>query len=169
VHRRRLPIALGQTDSIRDGGMTIWLKRIFITTSIGGGVMGASAVSYTLVSLKEIREVVVAMIVIAFYAVGIVAGVVLAERSRNAIGLMTWFFALQIPIVDSDAISFHLSSMFSVSVVLRGLFTFDIAWFFGTEWQLSLLSESSKQGIGINIVALMMVLLVNRWGAAASR
>jgi hypothetical protein len=149
--------------------VTIWLKRIFITISIGGGVMGASAVSYTLVSLQGIREAVAAMVVIALYAVGIVAGVALAEGARNATGLLTWFFASQIPIVDSDAISFHLSSLLSVSVISRELLTLDIDWFFGTQWQLSLLTESTKQGVGINIVALLMVLLLNRWGAAASR
>jgi hypothetical protein len=133
---------------------------MLVTICIGGGVMGVSTVSYTLFSLDDARQVFAAVFVIALYAIGIVAGVTLAEGKRNAVRFMILFFAVQIPVVSSDVVSFSLSALLSASIIFRGLLTFDIAWFFGTQWTLSIFTESATSGIGINAVPVALIVFL---------
>jgi hypothetical protein len=138
-----------------------------ITICIGGGAIGASTVTYGLPGLAEARQVVAALIVIALYALGIIAGLALAEGKRNAIGLMIWFFAFQVPVVNSDIVSFGLSAPLGASIIFRGLFTFDVAWFFGSQWTLALFTPAATKGIGFNAVAVAFIIFLMTQGGTS--
>jgi hypothetical protein len=143
--------------------VAIWARRILILFCIGGGVMGVSTVSYSLFSLEGTATVVAALLVISIYVLGIVAGLALSEGRRNAMRLMMFFFAAQVPVVHSDVISFAVSALLSASLVLRELANFEAAWFFGTQWTFALWTRSEVHALGINAVpvALMVLLRMN--------
>jgi hypothetical protein len=82
----------------------------------------------------------------------------LVRRSASPLRALRVYFALQIPFISSPLIAYRFSTGFQTTIaIVQSRFAVD--WRLGSEGQFALFS-SAPWGVGLNIVALVIVLLL---------
>jgi hypothetical protein len=137
--------------------MNAWLRRLLLVLTIGGGFVG---VLLTIPFLAQADKVIAYVMVIAFvalYGYGIFLGLKLSEGVAPLRALRV-YFALQIPFISSPLVAYRFSTGFQTTIAI-GQSRLAVDWRLGSEGQFALFS-SAPLGIGLNIVALAIVLLL---------
>jgi FtsH-binding integral membrane protein len=139
--------------------MKPWLRRLHIILTIGGSFTGAVLTLQGFFTTKEANPLLYAMYVcfIGLYVYGIIAGLRFAEKEEDKKSLIV-FYWLQVPWISSPIIGYRFTSGFHIS----GAFIGDkMSGFFrlGSDWQFNLF-QAIPWGVGLNIFALVMVLLL---------
>ncbi len=135
--------------------MNVWLRRLLVLASIGGGSAGfAVAAREFLKADQNTLYYLVCVVVMIAYAAGIYGGIRLAERERDGPRWLFWFFLAQVPVVTSPVLSYLFWCGATVHVTLG---TNGFAWgaFVGSQWQISLLQfKHAAYAFGLNFFAL---------------
>lgn len=136
------------------------LRRLNIILTIGGGFLGIAFTLQAFFSAKESNPVFYAMLTafVALYAYGIFAGFRLIEKEETKHLIV--FYWLQVPWFSSPLLTYHLASGFFLSVSLID-WRFNAAFRLGSDWRFSLF-QSDPWGVGINLFALAMVIILHR-------
>jgi hypothetical protein len=137
--------------------MNAWFRRLLLILTIGGGFVG---LVLTISFFPQANKVIAYIMLLAFvglYGYGIFVGLKLSEGSAT-LGHLRLYFGIQIPFISSPVIAYQFCSGLQVTVAI-GQPGFSWGCRLGSEWKLAILS-SAPWGIGINFVALAIVLLL---------
>lgn len=138
--------------------MNIWLRRLHLLLTIGGGFTGAIVTLQALFAAQGAAPVYYVLLVVfaGLYGFGVITGLRFAETSQPTKSLVLYYF-LQVPWISSPLIAYRFAAGFHLSgAILNG----QLAGFFrvGSDWQFSLL-QAAPWGVGVNVFALAMGLL----------
>jgi hypothetical protein len=130
---------------------------------IGGGFIG---IALTAQSFSQADRVIVFIALLAFVCLnsyGIFLGVRLSE-GLAPLRHLRFYFMLQIPFISSPIIVYQFATGFQITIaIIQSALT--CGWHLGSEGQLAI-SSPAPWGIGINVVALaIVVLLYSRFAA----
>ncbi len=124
---------------------------------IGGGFIG---IALTAQSFSQADRVIVYIALLAFVCLngyGIFLGVRLSEGSAR-LRHLRFYFMLQIPFISSPIIVYQFATGLHVTVAIIQS-TLSCGWRLGSEGQLAI-SSSAPWGIGINVIAIAIVVLL---------
>ena len=141
--------------------MSLWIKRLHLVFTIGGGFAGF------VLSLSNIPGVIGAgfatLVLVtafaAFYAYAIVVGIRLVEGKPSRRHLI-FFYGAQLPVLSSPIFAYQLCAGAFVNVALIGT-SLNLNAQLGANFNTTLLQES-PWGIGMNLVAFAMLVVVAR-------
>ncbi len=141
--------------------MNTWIKRIHLVFTIGGGFTGFVVSLTALPSAlgQKVAAVVLVSTCAAFYVYAIVLGVRMAEGRASRSHLL-WFYGLQLLVVSSPLIAYQLSSGAHFNLGFIGS-SFNWNAQLGANYSVTLL-QNAPWGIGVNLIALTMFLIVSR-------
>jgi hypothetical protein len=148
--------------------MNPWMRRLHLVLTIGGGFLGFVLSLQMLFNQREANAIAYLLFAgfVGFYAFAIYIGFRLAEDPRVTPSLVA-FYWLQVPWVSSPLFAWRLSVGFHLSAGLIGG-QFSGTFRLGSEWQFSLL-RPAPWGLGLNIFALVMAIVVTRQLLAAAK
>lgn len=137
--------------------MNIWLRRLLLILTIGGGFVG---IALTIQFFTQADKVIAYVMLVAFsglYGYGIFVGIKLSE-GPPLLKHLRLYFGLQIPFISSPVIAYRFCSGLQATVAMVQS---SLKWDFrlGVEGQFAILS-SAPWGIGVNFVALAIVFLL---------
>jgi len=137
--------------------MNAWLRRLLLILTIGGGFVGITLTAPFFFHVDKVIAYGALLVFVALYGYGIFLGVKLSEGSAP-LPHLRFYFGLQIPFLSSPVIAYRFSTglQATIAIIQPGV-RFD--WRLGSEGQFAILS-SEPWGIGINIFALAIVLLL---------
>lgn len=140
--------------------MNPWLRRLYIILTVGGGFTGVAVTLQVFLSFDESDWMIDVLYLgsIGLYTYGIFAGLRFAENERDKKHLIL-FYWLQVPWISSPILGYRFTSGFHLSGIfierdLKGFFRI------GSDWQFNIVNTSLPWGIGLNIFALIMVLIL---------
>jgi len=147
--------------------MNNWIKRLLIVFEIGGGFLGLSVASQNLLS-NELNSTskIISAIFAGLFALGIVAGVMLAENRKSAFRFSLLYQILQIPQFVSPVLTYVFTSGFMLGV--HAQLTLDDVKFgastrLGSEFQFHFF-QGIYPGrpfiVGINLVAVVFLIIL---------
>ena len=138
------------------------LRWTLLLFTIGGGFAGLIVVSSLWSQVHgQIFNLLILLILYGFFGLGILSGILLAENERLGLMFSALFLLLQVPFVFSSILVYDLMSGLGFRVHLVDN---DIGFFmrFGAQAQLFFLRKVPSSGVGINIVALILLFFVAR-------
>ena len=131
--------------------------------TIGGGFAGV-VVSLGTVSdsfRQSLLEGLLNVVVVLYFIYAIVIGIRLAEDRASRRSLF-WLYGVQVPVLSGPVIAYHLGLGAHVSVVALVGGSFDLSWWFGGQYNISIHDGDPLWGVGVNFVALGMYLITRR-------
>jgi hypothetical protein len=130
---------------------------LLLILTIGGGFVGLLLTAPFFFHVDKVVAYIALLAFVGLYGWGIFLGVRLSEGSASLRDLR-FYFALQIPFISSPVIEYRFATGFQVTIAMiqSGL---RCDWRLGSEGQLGI-SSQAPWGIGINIVAVAIVLLL---------
>lgn len=143
-------------------GRLFGMRKIHLILTIGGGFAGLAGTLPVLFAAKDANPIFYALnaAFMALYGYGLFAGLRLADRPEDKKHLLI-FYWLQVPWISSSLITFRFASGLDLSGGLIG-FQLKGVFYLGSNWQFSLLQIDAPWGIGVNALALLMVILLRR-------
>jgi hypothetical protein len=110
--------------------------------------------------IRSVRECVAICGLLAVYFVGVFGGII--QRDSGKANKPCIFFLLaQIPALQTPAITYHLISLFSYAIAFSNYpASLTFSWFFGTDWELSLLHSVAQNQYGVNLFPIGMLILL---------
>ena len=146
--------------------MNAWFRRLLLILTIGGGFVGITVTIQFFLHANKAIAYIVAVAFLGLYRYGIFVGFKLSEGSVPLRHLRL-YFALQVPLISSPLITYRFCSglQATVAIIQQG-FRWD--WRLGSAWQF-VIHSSAPWGVGINLVALAIVLLLNSRLAVAPK
>lgn len=148
--------------------MSIWLRLLIITATVGGGFMGLSlCIGILLRGISGLGSIVVFLAAVSIFGYILYAGLracAYPDEIANT-GLALW---LQVPWVTSPIISYRLSAGYSFSASYYPPVDFGFFFNLGSEFILNLL-RPDRWGIGVNFAAIILLLLLRRSVSASSQ
>jgi len=149
--------------------MKPWLRLTVVTLAIGGGFSGFSL---TIMRIPEVLKtqpvyLVIAFLFLALYAFVTASGIACVQKPERTAPLI-FSFAIQIPLISSAFITYRFFAGFHVTIGVTG------GGFFarcdlGSGWFCGLFQNPPPFGLGINLFALLMVVLLIRSHRAVLR
>ena len=135
--------------------MNIWIRRLFIITSIGGGFLGLAAnLAQLFRSGQAFSFYFLVTCASCVYAYGVFAGLKFVENEAVGMDLLSWFSFAQIPTITSPVLGYLLISGFSVWFAV-GNTGFHFNYYVGSSWTFSFLNiQEDNISIGVNFFAL---------------
>jgi hypothetical protein len=141
--------------------MKSWVKRIAGTFQIGGGFIGViqaiKSLLYANLSGTAYLLVVISCVVYAFI---LCAGILLFDEHGKSVRWSLWAQGLQIPFLSFPFFAYRFIAGFDANFYWIGN-QGGINYYFGSRWML-LIHGASTWGIGINIFALVLFILLWR-------
>lgn len=141
--------------------MKLWLRRLHLVLTIGGGFAGMVITLQAIFTAKGANPMfyVVLGTFVCLYGYGVFAGVRFAETPGDKTHLAI-FYWLQVLWISSPLIVYRFASGFHVSGAILGG---QLAGFLrvGSDWQFSLL-KAAPWGIRLNVFALVMAISAMR-------
>jgi hypothetical protein len=142
--------------------MNPWLRRLHLVLTIGGGFAGL-AVAFTTMGESFTQSLSDGFLIIGaalYFLCAVVVGVRIADGTASRASLL-WLYGVQVPLLSSPVIAYHLSLGAHVYVgVLGGSFYWNLQ--FGDHYSVSLGNGDLLWGIGVNLFALGMYLITDR-------
>lgn len=139
------------------------MRQLHLVLTIGGGFTGIVLTVAAVFNTKESNPLFYAMMLafIGLYSFGVYAGLQFADdRESKDLDLLIAYYWLQVPWLSSPVLSYRFASGFQVSGGWSGNQPFG-GFRLGSEWQFSL-AKAAPWGIGLNVFALVMVVLLMR-------
>jgi hypothetical protein len=144
------------------GLMTNWLRRVLGTLALGGSTLGCFIVITTLFTEQTLASRAILLLFFPLYVWGVWCGIQMLERHEDAMRTNSYFWAIQVPIVQSSVFSYAFSSG-----MLGG------AWFQFTPAKINFLgwlgsrfefgvNQDKPLALGLNFVALAVFLFLWR-------
>lgn len=147
--------------------MTNWMRRVVGTLALGGSTLGCFIVITTLFTEQALALRAVLLLVLPIYVWGVWCGIQMLERHEDAVRTNLVFWAIQVPIVQSAAFSYALSSG-----MLGGVwFQFSpakinfLGWL-GSRFEFGI-NQDKPLALGLNFAALAVCLLLWRYRDSA--
>jgi hypothetical protein len=142
--------------------MNPWLRRLHLVLTIGGGFAGL-AVAFTTMGESFRQSLPDGFLIVGaalYFLCAVVVGVRLADGAASRTSLL-WLYGVQVPILSSPVIAYHLSLGAHVYVgVLGGSLDWNLQ--FGDQYSVSLGNGDLSWGFGLNLFALAMYLITRR-------
>jgi hypothetical protein len=136
--------------------MNVWFRRLLLIL-IGGGFIGIALTAQAFPQSDRVIAYVALLAFVILNGYGIFLGVRLSDGSAPLRHLRL-YFALQIPFISSPIIAYRFATGLQVTIaMIQSGLRWD--WRLGSEGQFAILS-SAPWGIGINVVAVAIVLLL---------
>jgi len=151
------------------GLMNAWFRRLLLILTIGGGFAGVLLTIHSLPQGNKVIGYISLLAFIGLYSYGIFVGFKLSEGPVPLEHLRV-YFGLQIPFISSPLIAYRFCSGLSATVAiiqpgLRGRWDYRL----GSVWRF-VIHSSAPWGVGINLVALVIVLLLySRWAVCRKK
>ena len=139
--------------------MNSWFRRFLIVLTVGGGFMGLPLIagSWSRAWSTGWFSVFTVFIFLALYGYGVYLGLRLAD-GREPIRQLVFYFAMQMPIIQSSFIVYRFSTGLQAAV---GFVGFRPTWDFNFGDLAQLLVRSGAPlGIGVNLVAAIIVFVL---------
>jgi len=139
--------------------MKPWLRLAIITLTIGGGFTGFSITLQQLLKPQSDQALylVVVLVFLALYAFVLGSGIAFVHNQQRIRPLLI-AFAIQVPWISSEIITYKFTAGFHATIgVIGGGFTGGFS--VGSAW-LGALFQRSPFGIGVNLFALLMVIVL---------
>lgn len=153
---------LKSDPSVKGGLMKDWQRRVLGSLALGGGAIGLTAIFGALLTDQPTASKILVLLSLPLYAWGIWCGLQMIERHPGALRSNFWFWAIQIPVLQSSMLSYLFSSG-----VIVGLWTqFDpvklnfLAWL-GSRFEVSI-NQPRPLALGVNVVALVVTFFIWR-------
>jgi len=141
--------------------MNLWIKRLFITLSVGGGYCGAVFMFLLFPQVQgQIAGYILVAVMIATFSFGVFSGLRFIEDEGKGLRLLRWFFGIQVPILSSPILAYQLSAGAGVNLSWIGS-KMSFFWRFGSEMGVWILQDR-PWGLGLNVFALAMFVWTNR-------
>ncbi len=141
--------------------MNPWLRLALITMSVGGGFTGVAVILQSLLSPHS-EPVAYHVLMIGFltlYVFVTISGLVFVQNPKRT-GPLIVALALQIPWISSPIIAYKFVAGFQVSAAFIGS-EFNGGFRLGSDFQINVFQQL-PWGVGINIFALAMLILLAR-------
>lgn len=90
--------------------MQTWLHRTLGILALGGSAVGCTIILTTLLSDQPTSSKVILLLFLPIYIWGVWCGLKMLERHPGAIGANLVFWAIQVPVLQSTAVTYLLSS-----------------------------------------------------------
>lgn len=154
--------------------MKPWLRLTLITMTVGGGFAGFAITFQTLqTGLTSHNQPILNLLLMGIFLVlnaGVTFSGLLFVYDPHRTSLLFAALAIQIPSISSSLIAYRFATGFELVVSIKGpakgedlAFHLGSNFFLGSSWSLSFSSEH-QFGLGINVVALIMLVLLRRSG-----
>lgn len=134
--------------------MNIWIRRLFVVTSIGGGVTGL-LVTFAQLNIKDGFGFSLGLYIVMclVYACGIFSGLIFTEDEKRGVRLLSWYFLAQAPILISRPFSYQFTAGINIFTTI-GTNGLHGGAYFGGEWLISFLQlREPRELVGINFFA----------------
>ena len=135
--------------------MNIWIRRLFIITSIGGGFLGLAAnLAQLFQSGHAFSFYFLVTCASGVYVYGMFAGLKFVENEALGMDLLSWYSFAQIPTLTSPVLGYLFISGFSVWFS-AGNNGFHFNYYLGSSWTFSFLNiQEDTVSLGVNFFAL---------------
>jgi len=134
--------------------MKLWLRRLFLVVSVGGGFSGLTVTTMQLLqSGQPVLTYGVSLAACVAYVFGIYSGVKFIESETEGLSLLSWYHLVQIPVVESPIISYKFTSGLAAYLAFGN---HGLSWgaYFGGQWQFALFQLQERTfGLGANFFA----------------
>jgi len=142
--------------------MSPFLKWPIAALTLIGSIIGAALTMTTFFGMLtrglSVRVIPAFLIAGALYALGLAAGVLFAQNDARR-GLLRFYYALQILWISSPLVSFRfVSGAHVMPGIMLGNVSF--SWGLGSIWHVAGSSAAATWGLGINLVALIVLWLL---------
>lgn len=146
---------------------TKWIARFIIVLSLGGGFAG---LALSLQKLGGIADkgidaggVLVIIYMLLLSLIGIIFGLLLAEKRKKAFTWLKVFFILQIPVVISNAFIYKMFAGLGMSVTfgsINGGTGAFVSYRLGADYLFSFANQVDGNQFGINLFAVILLALL---------
>jgi hypothetical protein len=137
--------------------MNAWFRRLLLILTIGGGFVGLVLTTQFFSQANKVIAYIMLLAFVALYGYGILVGLKLSEGPTPLRHLRAYFI-LQIPLISSPLVAYRFCSGLQATVaMIPPSVGFDFR--FGSEWHFAI-SSSDPWGVGVNLVALAIVVLL---------
>ena len=138
--------------------MHLWQRRILGVLALGGSFLGLALGLMLLPQQGPLLAKVFVILFLALYCWGIWCGVMMLEASESAVRSNLWFWAVQIPLLQSPYFGYAFASGALTTVTFQpATAKFDFLLWLGSKFEYSLLQSDKPFVLGINLFALVIV------------
>ena len=140
--------------------MSKWKGRIIGVMTLGGSAIGLAAIlqespNWTTYGISMFIFMAFAIV----FVYGIVAGVLIIERTERATALALPFWLAQIPVIQSPLITYGLFTGAKFDILIQSGLDIGLTWSAGSSFSFYLLS-GNPFAIGVNVVAIGVCYLI---------
>jgi hypothetical protein len=140
------------SDGLVDNTRARWARRACGTLAVGGGAAGLVATFAEPVGLSSMLTFAIWLLFALVYAAGVWIGVRLVENEPGSWKLLKAYMWMQVPVLQSDTVTYFFGSLMSYSWVYGGGLTFRTVYAPASGWAFSLFTAQPVFGIGVNVV-----------------
>ncbi|MBJ7575476.1 hypothetical protein [Luteimonas sp. MC1828] len=143
--------------------MRLWTRRTLGVLAIGGGALGLAVGVQAAASANGMLSWLVIVPFLCLYLWGIWCGVCLVENREGAARANMFFWAIQMPLVQSPYIGYLFASGFFSTITFQP-FGAELGFLFwlGSKFEVSLMQADKPVVLGVNLFALFVVALLYR-------
>ena len=134
--------------------MDLWERRIIGFLTLGGAATGFFLTVAQLVTTSPtLLNATILTIFLLLFVIGIVAGTLVLEQDLRAFWFGIAFWLLQIPVLETGLINYHVYSGATLSLKFGGDGWFDTHWAIGTSFIFQLQDYAPPAVVGVNLLA----------------
>lgn len=142
--------------------MRIWQRRMLGILAVGGGAVGVVVCLAMFARQMGPLSYFLILFGSAIYGWGIWCGVKLLEAAPGASGSNRWFWAIQIPVLQSPVIGYVFSSGALLDIYAQANpLKFGFNWLVGSQFNYELLQPGKPLVVGVNVFALAAFLVLS--------
>jgi hypothetical protein len=142
--------------------MKNWQRRTLGCLALGGGAVGLAAIFGVLFTDQPIASKIIVLLSLPLYAWGIWCGVQMLEQHPSALRSNFWFWAIQIPVLQSSVLSYLFSSGLLVGLWLQfAPSNINFLTWVGSRFELTI-NQPKPLALGFNVVALAISFFIWR-------
>jgi hypothetical protein len=149
--------------------MKTWLRLTLITMTVGGGFLGVVVITPRLFTWGNDGfqlSFAIFLVFLGLYVFVVASGLVFVADPRKT-QLLVWALAMQIPWVSSPLLIYRMAAGAYVTVTAgqtedSGRIGFHLFWTLGSNFQCYLLKQAAPWSLGVNFVALALLILLVR-------
>jgi len=145
-------------DSRAESTLERWARRVCGALAVGGGASGLIVSLAGGEGLSSPLAFVIWVVFELLYAAGVWVGLRLIENDPGAWKWLKIYLWLQVPVLQTAAITFDFGSLMSFSWVYAGAGTFRFVYTPTSGWAFSLFTAQPALGLGVNVLPACVLL-----------
>jgi hypothetical protein len=138
-----------------------WTRRSTGALVVTGGLSGLIVTVSDFNAIASPLAYLIGGLFAFLYSLGLLAGIRLLEGDPTAARKVKVYLSFQIPVIQSDLLSYSFASIGLVDVVFRGAGILDLNYSVGSGWAFSLFTDEDLSGIGINLVPCVILVMLS--------